>query len=165
MSNTNMLSSAVNSLCCETRQVVPVSTGLHHSARVNVAPVCECWAPEFRVCKKHGALVFGMIRPPRSDIEVPMCSAAPRCDLLTADPRGTLKCYKALKVRFLTLCYTPSAFRGHFQHRLRTNCSLKLACLRRLNELFFLFASYILLLFAYRVKCSRLHQSRRKKPF
>lgn len=91
-----------------------LSVGRHHRGRVNVAPVCECWAPEFSVCEQHGALVFRKIRRPWSDIKVLMSSVAPQCDLVTANSRGTLKCYNTSKVRFLTLWYTPSVFRRHF---------------------------------------------------
>lgn len=92
-----------------------LSVSLHHRRHGNVAPVWECWAPEISVCTQPGALVFRKIRRPWSDIKVLLYSVAPLCDLVTASSRGTLKCYTALKVRFLTLCYTPSVFTGNFQ--------------------------------------------------
>lgn len=46
-----------------------------------------------------------------------MSSGAPLCDLVTADSKRTLKCYVALKARFLTLCQSPSVASTYYKIR------------------------------------------------
>lgn len=70
---------------------------VHQPAHGNVAPVCECWAPEFSVCTQRGALVLGKIRWPWSDIKVLMSSVAPQCDLVTAKLQGDLEMLHSFK--------------------------------------------------------------------
>lgn len=48
----------------------------------------------------------------------PPSSVARRCDLVNTDSTGISKCCTAPKVRFLALCYTPSAFWGTFSQRM-----------------------------------------------
>lgn len=85
-----------------------------HAWHGNVAPVCKRWAPEFSVCAHTEQLLSSGRWDDLGRTSRRLCPVLHQSAIwLTPNSGGTLKCYTAPKVRFLALCYTPSAF-GEF---------------------------------------------------
>lgn len=88
--------------------------------------VCQPWLWECSTCVRLRSSRDKCLYTTRSsclvedqmtlwNIKVQMFGVAPVCYLVRVEFCSSLKCYTALKVRFLTLCCTPSVFGEIFQ--------------------------------------------------